>query len=360
VNPRGKHVVTSATLTVSGVGPLALAGVGTYRGSFEFLSDGAGGVETINALGLDAYVRGVVASEMPASWSAQALDAQAVAARTYAITSDVAGSTYQLYSDTRSQAYGGVGAETATTNAAVVATRGQIVTYNGTPAITYFFSSSGGYTESVQNAFQGAQPKPWLVGMPDPYDGAGGDPYHHWTYRMTMAEAQSKLSGFVKGSLIGVKVTKHGVSPRILTAVVVGTGGQTTVSGTDLQQAFGLLSTLARFRTISTRHATVAKATPRPVVGHNPDVSQVTAETATRLSAAVPGFFAPGTEVVSGRVFPATKGAALILQERGGAVWHTIRHTVLPAAGWFAIPVPGPGTYRVVADGLEGPAVSAG
>ncbi len=105
INPKGKRIGTfPAPLTVSGPGPLTVAGLGTYRGSLQFRPDGSGGVEAINAIGLDAYVRGVVASEMPASWSAQALNVQAVAARTYAITSDVGGSAYQLYSDTRSQA----------------------------------------------------------------------------------------------------------------------------------------------------------------------------------------------------------------------------------------------------------------
>src|SRR5205807_1005231 len=159
-----------------------------------------------NAIGLDDYVRGVVAAEMPSSWAAQALAAQAVAARTYALTSGVGGSAYQLYPDTRSQEYGGGAAETAATNAAVAATRGQIVTYNGSPAITYFFSSSGGYTEDVQYAFPGATQQPWLRGVPDPYDGAGNDPYHLWVYRLSVATAARKLSGLVKGSLTGVQV----------------------------------------------------------------------------------------------------------------------------------------------------------
>src|SRR5207248_624771 len=195
--------------------------------------------------------RGVVAAEMPSSWAAQALDAQAVAARTYALTSDVGGSAYQLYPDTRSQEYGGVGAETAATDAAVAATRGQIVSYNGAPAITYFFSSSGGYTEDVQYAFPGATPEPWLRGVPDPYDGAGHDPYHFWVHRLSLATAAGKLSGLVKGSLIGVQVTKHaGASPRVVTASVVGTGGRGTTTGGALEQRFGLSSTLATFTTI--------------------------------------------------------------------------------------------------------------
>src|SRR5207248_3314958 len=175
VDPSGRRVGTfSAPLTVSGRRPLAVAGLGRYRGSLEF-RPGEGGVETIDALGLDDYVRGVVAAEMPASWTPQALDAQAVAARTFAITSHVGGAAFDLYSDTRSQAYPGVAAETRATNAAVAATSGQIVTYGGKHAITYFFSSSGGYTENAENVF-GGSPDPWLRGVPDPYDGAGGDP----------------------------------------------------------------------------------------------------------------------------------------------------------------------------------------
>ena len=121
----GKAVGTfSAPLTAVGPGPLSLAGLGSYRGSLEFRPNGSGGVYTVNAVGLDDYVRGVIAAEMPSTWSAQALDAQAIAARTYAITTDVAGGFYNLYPDTRSQMYKGVAAETAATDAAVAATAG--------------------------------------------------------------------------------------------------------------------------------------------------------------------------------------------------------------------------------------------
>ena len=163
---------------------------------------------TVNVVGLDDYVQGVIAAEMPSTWSAEALKAQAVAARTYAITTDVAGGFYNLYPDTRSQMYRGVGAETPATDAAVAATSGQIVTYKGAPAVTYFFASSGGYTENVEDAWPGATPDPWLRGVPDPYDGAGGDPYHHWTRQMSLAAATKDLGRLVKGRLVGIKVTK--------------------------------------------------------------------------------------------------------------------------------------------------------
>ena len=94
---------------------------------------------------------GVVARESPSSWPTEALKAQAVAARTYAITTSKAGAGFDQYADTRSQVYGGVAAETPSTNAAVAATRGQVVTYDGEPVVTYFFSTSGGRTENVEN-----------------------------------------------------------------------------------------------------------------------------------------------------------------------------------------------------------------
>jgi stage II sporulation protein D len=360
-NHAGKKIGTfAAPLAVTGPAPLMVAGLGSYRGTLEFRPDGSGaGVETIDAVGLDDYVRGVVAAEMPASWAAQALDAQAVAARTYALTSDVGGRAYQLYSDTRSQAYGGVSAETASSDAAVAATRGQIVTYGGAPAITYFFSSSGGYTEDVENAFPGALPEPWLRGVPDPYDGAGGDPYHRWTYSSSVATAATKLAGLLDGSLIGIQVITHGVSPRILTAAVVGTKGRTTTTGIDLQRRFGLMSTWARFTTITTNAGTVGKAIRRATVGQSPDLSLITAETATRVSALVRQLFAPGAPIVYGSVFPGPKGATVLVQQLTAGHWRTVRTARLRARGGFSVTVPGPGSYRVVFSGLAGPTVSA-
>src|SRR5208283_4867577 len=94
-------------------------------------------------------------------------------------------------------------------------------------------------------------PEPWLVGVPDPYDGAGGNPYHSWSESLSLTAAAAKLAGFVKGSLIGIQPTGQDLTPRLVTASVVGTGGRTTATGAQLQQAFGLLSTLVSFTTIT-------------------------------------------------------------------------------------------------------------
>jgi stage II sporulation protein D len=319
---KGKRVGPgfAAPLSVTGSAPLTVPGDGTYRGTLEFGPDGQGGVKTVDAVGLDDYVQGVVAAEMPSGWAPAALEAQAIAARTYAITTTVAGNGYDLYDDTRSQMYGGVNAETPITDAAVLATRGQVVTYQGRPVVTYFFASSGGYTEDIQNAWPGASPEPWLRGVPDPYDGAGGDPYHQWGEQLSLSAAAAKLGALVKGPLVGITITRHGVSPRIIQAKVQGTKGATTVSGGALQQAFGLLTTDAAFTTLTTN------------------------ATATTLS---------------GTVFPARGGATYWVQELEPSGWKSITHARLTAAGRYTSPLPGTGTYRVQFSHLDGPAVTA-
>jgi SpoIID/LytB domain protein len=203
----------------------------------------------VKTLPLETYVRGVVAAEMPASWPLAALEAQAIASRTYAITADAGdrskiGQQFDVYSDTRSQVYLGKAAETAATNGAIAATAGQVVTYGGAPAITYYFASSGGHTEAVQDAFPGAAAQPWLVGVADPYDQG---PEHHWTVSLSFATAGRRLNGLVKGAFRGIEVLQRGSSPRVLTAYVLGSAGRTLTSGGELAARLGLDDTWAYF-----------------------------------------------------------------------------------------------------------------
>ncbi len=193
---------------------------------------------------LERYVRGVVAAEVPASWPLAALEAQAVASRTYALTAHAGGARFDVYSDTRSQMYLGTAAETARTNAAITATAGQIVTYASQPAITYFFASSGGMTENVQDGFPGSAPEPWLKAVADPYDGG---PTHAWTVTMSFHAAGLHLKGLVKGAFRGIEVLARGGSPRIVSARVLGTRGTVLVSGPELAGRLGLDSTWEYF-----------------------------------------------------------------------------------------------------------------
>ena len=351
ISAGGKPVGSfSAPLTVTGPRPLTIPHLGAYRGALQFRPAGSGRVETIDAVRLDDYVRGVVAAEMPSGWPMQALEAQAVAARTYAITTDAGGSAFDQYSDTRSQMYGGVGAETRRSDTAVAATRGQVVTDGGHPVVTYFFSSSGGDTEDNENVWAGTTPEPWLRGVPDPYDGAGGNPDHRWLAELAGARAAAKLHTLLDGGFVGVEVLDRGVSPRITAAEVVGTDGSRSVSGAELEQLLGLRSTWASFTTITTL------ARPRP--SGLPSAGLGVAAMAMPLSlvrtliahiAAIPG--------LAGTVFPGRAGARITVQERTGRAWRTTGHARLRSGGSYSVAPTRHGTYRIAYAGLDGPAV---
>ena len=236
-------------MTATGPGPLILGDKGTYHGSLQFRANGAGGIDVVNWVGIEEYLKGVVPDEVPVDWHPHALRAQAVAARSYAVAQS-AGGANEMYDDARSQVYGGVGAETEATNSAVEDTFGLVVSYgrrkDAQVATTYFFSTSGGHTENVENVF-GGEPRPYLKGVPDPTD--KGSPYHRWQESYSQDQIDSVLSGLVSGSLRAVRV-RTGASPRVLEATLVGTEGKTTVSGEELQSRFDLRDRWVTFHRI--------------------------------------------------------------------------------------------------------------
>ena len=339
----GRRIATfSAPLQVSGPDDVVrLGGAGSYRGVLEFRPDTFGGVNAINAVSLEDYVAGVVSRESPSSWPQEALKAQAVAARTYAVTTSKAGAGFEQYADTRSQVYGGIAAETASTNRAVAATSGQVVTYEGEPVVTFFFSTSGGRTENVENTNLGTEPKPWLKSVADPYDNVS--PKHRWgPIKMTRAAAGAQLSGLVKGRFKGIKVVRRGRSPRIVSANVIGTRGRTRVSGATLRARLGLLDTWAYFTSIATR-----KVPPRG--------DPRTGGTAPAPSAATAGP-RPRAALV-GTVVPARVGAEVQIQLRTGDGWHTVASTIVRSGGAYRAAVARAGVYRAVFSGDAGPDV---
>jgi stage II sporulation protein D len=229
-------------------GPIHVLGRGTYRG--RIVARGGRGIDLVNRVTLEGYVEGVVPNEFPASWPQPALRTEAVAARTFAIAGPGHG-TFDVYDDTRSQVYGGKGTETPATDRAAHASRGKVVTYRGRPVVTYYSSTSGGHTEDVQFAFLGATPEPWLEGVRDPYDRLS--PYHTWKRTLSAGAMASELSGLFSGRLDGIRILKHGVSPRIVYARVVGSRGSSRVSGPTLQGRLGLMSTWERFKRLGRR-----------------------------------------------------------------------------------------------------------
>jgi SpoIID/LytB domain protein len=237
-------------LAAAGSPAVVVSGKGTYRGSLEVRPSGSG-LAAINVVGIEDYVRGVVSKESPASWPIEALKAQAVAARSYGLSTGIHGGSFNLYDDTRSQAYGGVGAETAKTDQAVSATRLQVVLYGGKVAQTFFFSTSGGHTEN--NEFSslgfGQPPLPYLRGVDDPFEADADSPYEHWKRKFSAGRMTSALRSLgLRGKLRNIAVTQRGTSPRIVRANLVGSRGTTTVTGPQLRDALGLPDTWAFFK----------------------------------------------------------------------------------------------------------------
>ncbi|HEY5144486.1 MAG TPA: SpoIID/LytB domain-containing protein [Solirubrobacteraceae bacterium] len=336
-------------ITAPSGGAITLAGPaangvsdGSYRGALEF-RPGIGGLMAINALDLESYVAGVISAEVPASWPDEALRTQAIAARTYAITTNAGGSQgFTQYADTRSQMYRGVGAESPSTGAAVAATRGMVVTYQGRPVTTYFFSSSGGRTENVENSFVGASPEPWLKSVADPYDTVS--PSHRWgPASISLAAATAKLGGLVKGSLKWITITRRGVSPRVVQARLTGTGGSTTVSGPQLRRAFGLRDAWMRFRSFSTDLTTARPVTPGKPLAQSGGGA-----------AAAAGVRRP---VIQGSVHPSRPGTWASVQRLQSGTWTKVADVLLGADGAYRASLPGPGSYRVAYGDGAGPAV---
>jgi stage II sporulation protein D len=312
------------------MGP-ALNGVssGLYRGSIEVSLDGSG-VTAINELDMDSYLRGVVAGEMPSTWPLEALKVQAVAARTYALATRKTSGAFDQYPDTRSQVYRGVTGESVRSDAAVSETSGRIVTYGGVPAVTYYFSTSGGHTENVEFSFVGSLSKPWLVGVPDPYDNQS--PYHRWTVSFSAAKLDRALGA--PGAFKRLKVLQRGVSPRVVRAEVIGTRGTRTVTGPQVRAALGLRDTwFTHYRVASSarrsRSARPASWGPRPPL-----------------------------RSLTGTLQPAPRKHVLRIERRGAdGRFRLVTRARTSRVGRYRVPLTRSGVYRVAYGAVTGPAV---
>jgi stage II sporulation protein D len=223
-------------LTFTGRQPVVVNGK-PYRGKIVVSVVGKR-LEVVDVVGLEAYLKGVVPSEMPSTWSPEALKAQAVAARSYALANLTKDRDFDLYGDTRSQVYGGLDAESTAASAAVDATKGEVVLYQGKVATTYFFSTSGGKTASSLET-TGVN-VPYLVSVADPYDTAS--PYHAWG--PVLFDAASVAKQLKLDAPITDLEATPGPSGRVKTVTVVSANdAQTTLTGSELRAQLELRST---------------------------------------------------------------------------------------------------------------------
>ena len=219
---------------VPGTSPLWLAH--PWRGDLVVSASANGkSLSVVNSVPIDSYVRGVVSNEMPRDWPLEAVKAQAVAARSYALAHK-RGAEFDVYSDTRDQVYGGIATETPVGDQAVAATRQQVLMYDGKVATTYFFSSSGGMTASIGDVFASSKPVPYLVSVPDPYDTAS--PWHTWGPVVVPAATAARELG-VPG-LLGLRPVPATGRPRFV--IAIGRDGDVPLRGGDIRRALGLRS----------------------------------------------------------------------------------------------------------------------
>ena len=231
--------VTVAAWTTSGQGTL-------YRGSITVHRVDAG-IQVVNHVPMESYLRGVVPKEMPTSWHSEALRVQAVAARSYTESTKSNRGTWDICDTTQCQVYGGASirttagtlvssVETARSDSAISSTAGQVRWYNGAAAFTQFSSSNGGHS------VRGSQP--YLVAQPDPWSGsAPGDPVSTWSAELSVATVQAQCpSGGTLQRLVIVSRDGRGEwGGRITEArVECTTGNRTITNATTLR--FGMRS----------------------------------------------------------------------------------------------------------------------
>jgi stage II sporulation protein D len=377
------RALTPPLLFQPGVAPLQLGR--SYRGAIQV--DVVGGkLRAVNVVGLEQYLYGVVPSEMPFGWPPEALKAQAVVARSYALATKRSGA-FDLYPDTRSQVYLGIDHEKPSASAAVDATAGKVLLYAGRVAKTFFFSTSGGRTASAQDVW--GSPVPYLVSVPDPYDVIS--PYHNWgPYAFTGARLGKTLHA--GGPVRDVQAIVNS-SGRVTTLTAVTPSGERSFDGTALRRVLGLRSTWFSVGVLSLAGPSTAVAygssarlsgvvrglagvtlqqrvngvwqavgevkpakdgsvavavAPKISTLYRLATGKVTAGAARVSVAPVVRLVPPRTPTeLRGTVRPVVAGAAVAIQRQQGTRWLTVGRTTLDSVGTFDLQLQlTTGTYR--------------
>ncbi len=223
------------------------------RGFFTISTDSAG-LCAINHIPVEEYLYGVVPKEMPYNWTKDALMAQAVAARTYAlyIKGKSGNKHYDVEATTASQVYGGYDVETPESNLAVDATRGQVITYDGRLIVAYFHSSSGGHTEDSKNVW--TADIPYLKGVPDRF--SENIPNGEWKLFVSYNDMQNRLNkyGLDIGEIRGLDAGGKSRSGRLLGVSVVSENGITELKSNNFRIKVGATRLKSTLLKITSNH----------------------------------------------------------------------------------------------------------
>jgi len=200
------------------------------------------GILVVNVLGIENYLSSVVGSEMPAKWPMEALKAQAIASRTYALKQK-GNNLFDIDSTQRNQVYNGLESRTYKTRRAVRSTRSLVLTYKNKLINALFHSSSGGMTENSQDVWKNEYP--YLTSVKD-FDKK--NPKFRWKKKFTNKEL---LNLFPKiGGIQNVEILNITETGRLKNVRLIGAYGSDQISGVDLRKKLGLNSTFARFKLI--------------------------------------------------------------------------------------------------------------
>ncbi len=278
-----------------------------YRGTATAVRRSAGGLYSTVAVPMESYLRGVVPQEASPSWKPAALQAQAVAARTYAAqrrSTAAVGSAYDICDSTSCQVFAGssrtssTGVRTtyeyAATDAAIAATAGHIRTWGGKPAFTEFSSSNGGWSTS------GGQP--YLVAKADPWDGAVPNTVHSWSAKLPVSAIEARFPAV--GKLQRLRVTARDGNGewggRVTTVVLEGSDAQgratsvtTTGSGIAAARSWpshsdGLRSSWWHIDGGGTTASSAATSAPAPITVPAPATPPAPALRATPVTVPAP------------------------------------------------------------------------
>lgn len=219
-----------------------------YRGSIEVYDEG-GGLMAVNELPLETYIVGIINHEISSRWHMEAVKAQAVIARTYALykKGGSAGLPYDLEGTVLGQVYRGVNAEDDAAERAVRSTRGEILTYGGEPALTVYHSNAGGRTDASRDVWSGDYP--YLTSVASRYDSIS--PNYSWEFSVRAGRLGGMLeaSGRGVGRVVSIRRAEVLRSGRVRSIEIRGTSGRRTLSGEELRKLLGysnLKSTIFR------------------------------------------------------------------------------------------------------------------
>ena len=209
-----------------------------YRGSVEVWNT-PGGLQIINQIAVEDYVRGVMKVEANPDWPVEALKAQAVVARTYALHERLAdpGALFHVQATTASQVYRGVSGEDPRSDLAVHATRGEVLTYRGQIIPAFYHADSGGQTEDAVEVWE--KKYPFIVGTADPYSAIAPD--HHWEVGIPRSELQQALEqyGWRLGDIRRIETVRRTRSGRVMRIRIWDDAGVLDVDGKRLRQILG-------------------------------------------------------------------------------------------------------------------------